>query len=144
MIPVGSKVLLNVFEQGAIRVKNPNANSKSELKKVKNLKILYRETPDGSRFISYNNGKNWKKMQENEPLPRGYYESKHWYRPPKYYNVVHKTIINENAVAFFISEEGRISSISKNHWQRMSDEQRLEANLVVTADNKYFEYKIIE
>lgn len=56
--------------------------------------------------------------------------------------VSYKTLLNSQAVQFFISDQGKPKDMDGN-WKKMTKKQRLEANLAYTANGKAFSYKII-
>lgn len=140
MISKDSKVLFSIFEKGTIRLKKSNAGSKKEKSKIMSSPFV-KKSKDGLTF-SFDSEK-WIKAIEGKAIPK-YYESRVSYNEPEYNEVVIKTTINEATVQFFISDEGRPSSIKSFIWNKMDDKARLEANLAINANGKSFTYTIID
>lgn len=69
---------------------------------------------------------------------RGDYES------PTYNKCYKRTVLNSDTIRYFISEDSNcLRGKGQSTWKSMSSIQRLEANLAYLADNKPFEYEIL-
>ena len=125
------KILLTVIDRGRLGASVSNASAKEEIRKIMTspyeTRVLTTVGKPTDKFIT----------------PKNHYKAVNDFKPREIQSCTRKNTLSETTVNYFIANEGRPYSINSKKWEKMSDKERLEVNLSLSAEGKDFTYEII-
>lgn len=127
-----STILLTVFLRGRLGAANPRKVDKDLLSKIKRspfeTSVLNRKGIPTGRYKT----------------PKNHFKAPNDFEPREVTQCKRVTTLSEDCVNYFISENSKPFHYGKRAWQKMTEKQRLEANLAINADGNEFIYTIVE
>lgn len=130
MLLYGKKVLLTWKLRGRLGSKESNISSKEIRSKVMNSPFEEAKWDKISHKVVYE-------------TPKGHYKDISLYKPYKEQDCTQTCILSEQAVSYYISEEGCPFRFSRFTWNQLSNIDRLKVNLEITAGTKEFSFEIL-
>ena len=121
---------------GAFKERQSNANTKEEIRKM--LMSPFLDKNKKGRFICTGYNMPGRKLKEEEPLPRNYYEGPKVYKPFTYHKCTQRRVFNADSLLYLSSLEARPYNVNKKQWEGMSVKDRLAMQFSIEANSMNF------